>query len=370
MTVPPLCQVSGGEFEHLITVDRHPNGGASVVIADFLKLSSVLDAEAMQRFAKTFFAVVMEEVEGRLIHVMGIIRGAASSMPDVLGHLETNYPTMNVACGNLTNPRAVSSMTMASYAQLVRRTFVGSTYRCGPMMSISLVGVRQEECGSYCNDLLDMLEANPLLKPLLPWGEFSSATMKSRQESDFGPILWIRPGEQTISTEQQPSAKQSKPADQDTTTLAYSTPLRLSSRREVLFEDRTRPHADFVGGGITRVPVAAVGVLKAVCNKNRNGRIVKEAVCFDSADFEKLVSLLQLDIYEPPISQCPKWVSLGKLNQLRREGIRYSCFQLLDNDVYVIPPKVIHQFRTLSACSTIAWHIPTARDLPSTNSPT
>lgn len=39
---------------------------------------------------------------------------------------------------------------------------------------------------------------------------------------------------------------------------------RTSEPREMLFEDRTRAHADHIGQGFERQTTAAVGVLKAV----------------------------------------------------------------------------------------------------------
>lgn len=97
----------------------------------------------------------------------------------------------------------------------------------------------------------------------MPWGETSIVHMDPRLSND-GPILWIRPGEQLIPTAEMTKTPMKRQRTRINELLNLQYLPRSSEAREIMFEDRTRAHADHVGHGHERQTTAAVGILKAV----------------------------------------------------------------------------------------------------------
>lgn len=250
-----LSYLKFGRFYH---IEVHPNGGASVVHMYQDELDTLSPAEMNELVEEFFELVFSEDEEGFAFHVMGVVHDGARYLPDLLEHMAENYSNLTVKSGVIGRNNDIETCTMMQYYEQVLKNYEEGTVRHGPLHQISLVGKVHEEVGGYFPDLIGKLELSPFLKKSMPWGKMSIVQMDPRLSND-GPILWIRPGEQLIPTAEMTKTplKRQRARTNELRNLQYLP--RASEAREIMFEDRTKAHADHVGMGHERQTTAAVG---------------------------------------------------------------------------------------------------------------
>ena len=139
-------------LRQLIHIDRHPNGGASMVHM-YQEEINRLPKEQVEELARMYFKEVFVEDNGCARHVMGIVHGAAEGIPEVVSYLALYHPELVVKVGHLRKSE-IETVKMEEYAARVKANYSMGTFRCGPMMHLSLVGQVSEESGGYFPEFL------------------------------------------------------------------------------------------------------------------------------------------------------------------------------------------------------------------------
>jgi len=197
---------SSSKYGSLIHIETHPNGGASIVHAFDNELSSLSPVE-LSEFVREFFEIVFDEDPvGVPRYVIGIVHNSAAYLPDILEYFASVQPEMIVKRGHLGKSSDVETTTINEYFQLVRSTYLAGTYRTGPLNHFSIVGTKAEETGGHFPQFLDLLDQNEFLKYVSPWGKISELENMPRNDSNDGPIVWARPGEQVVPTADMPKS--------------------------------------------------------------------------------------------------------------------------------------------------------------------
>ena len=201
--------VDGLKYGNLIHIETSGNGGATVVHSYHEEISQ-LDPKQISKFVNEYFRVAFEEeAEFTPKHVMAIIHGATRYLPDLIEYFADNHPEMIVKKTAMGKPE-VETTTMAGFRNIVHDSYCAGTYRSGGLLHISLVGTKAEETGGFFPEFLDVVEECPFLRVTMPWGELSSIENSPRNESNDGPIMWSRPGEQVVPTAELPKSPMSQ----------------------------------------------------------------------------------------------------------------------------------------------------------------
>ncbi|VDQ14764.1 unnamed protein product [Trichobilharzia regenti] len=187
----------------MIYVEHHANGGGYALHSYADELVH-LTTDELNMLARKYFKTLFTERRKRGIRVpfshycIGVVHGAARRIPELLSYLSSTHPNLTVSTNPLEQKNANETMNLAQYVKNVHKTYANGIYRFGPLHALSIVGVKGEERGFFDKTLIEMIEKDPFLNMVTPWGVLSSLSGMDPRESNDGPILWARHGEQTI----------------------------------------------------------------------------------------------------------------------------------------------------------------------------
>lgn len=209
---PPILTTPRRHLSDLLYIEHYENGGGYVLHAYAHEIAR-LTKDEVSLLAKKFFKTLFSERQKKCIPVpfsyfcIGIVHGAAKHMPEFVNHIGQHHPNLVVSTSPLGNKNETNTITAKEFSENVFRNYVNGCFRYGPMHAISLVGTKGEERGAFCEDILEIIARDPFLGLVMPWGKLSSLSNMDPQQSNDGPILWVRPGEQCLPLHGIPKAR-------------------------------------------------------------------------------------------------------------------------------------------------------------------
>lgn len=142
--IPDCFRVAHGRYRKYVRLEKYPNGGALVAHAYHHELQHLSEKER-EDFADQFLELVYKEMTDGAAHcVMGIVHDAASPMEDFIDYFSVRHPSQPVKMGVLGKSDIVST-TMEKYQEDMLKNYSQGTFRWGPLLQISLVGIVSEE---------------------------------------------------------------------------------------------------------------------------------------------------------------------------------------------------------------------------------
>lgn len=138
-----------GEFQHLLHVEVHANGGG-LVLHSYQDEIDELPSDKQKVFVDEYMKLAfLEDDQQSAYFIMAIVHDSAKPMPDFIDYLDEKHPNMTVKMGTL-GKSDIETMAMSEVKTRIYNAYGMGTYRAGPLLQLSLVGLAQEEVSQHC----------------------------------------------------------------------------------------------------------------------------------------------------------------------------------------------------------------------------
>lgn len=132
------------EFAELLHVEVHTNG-SGLVLHSYQDEIDDLPANKQQEFVNEYMRLAFLEDENQTAYfTMAIVHDSARSMPDLIDYLADKHPQMTAKMGML-GKSDIATMMMSEVKEKIYNSYASGTFRAGPLLQLSLVGLAQEE---------------------------------------------------------------------------------------------------------------------------------------------------------------------------------------------------------------------------------